>query len=366
MSKNGRNIYIYGAGTNGKTLLSLAARYGIEGQVSGFIDRSAFGRISEKPVYHLDEVIAGDSRIVIAIGDENVAGEVFLTLQESGFSDIWWFPWGKIVFGRDFWEEQCISCVGWGRNMLWHVELHIMDACNLNCRGCTHFSPLFDRDIPDMEIRIRDVRTLSVKVDHIVRLMIIGGEPFLNPAIGEYALRLREELPDTELFIVTNGLMIPGQTDETLEKIKDAKVKVSISEYEPTRKVLDKIRDRLGEYGIIYEVRPWDGRSKFNKPLSLRSDSRHDRLCISDGCVNIWNGKIARCPTLMFIDKFNEVFDTKLPNEGIYDLSDVPNGQKLVNLMKERAPLCDHCISNPIDWGVCGKKSDISDFAVDE
>lgn len=357
-------MYIYGAGNVGKIAARMARNYGILGDIAGFIDCCQPREVDGVYVFRVDEVGQEDARVLIAISDESVAQDVFCELHKRGFSDVWWFSGNNIKFGKDFWEEQCISCENWADNMLWHVEMHIMDACNLNCRGCTHFSPLFKMEMPNLETRIRDAEMLKNKVSHIVRLMILGGEPFLNPEIGDYALRLRELLPYTAITIVTNGILIPRQKDRTLKKIKDSDVKISISEYEPVRKIKKEIGSRLDGFGIVYGFRPWEGKMSFNKPLSVNKRTKLRQMGISCGCVNIYNGKIARCPTLMFIDKFNERFGQMLPNGGIYDIEAVPTGRALVDLLKKPVPLCAHCVENSVDWGVCGKDVVLGDFAV--
>lgn len=41
------------------------------------------------------------------------------------------------------------------------AEIHVADYCNLNCRGCTHFSPIFEREIPEFDVRINDIMLLK-------------------------------------------------------------------------------------------------------------------------------------------------------------------------------------------------------------
>ena len=43
-----------------------------------------------------------------------------------------------------FLGKECLNLSGWGDVVMPHIELHISDKCNLNCKGCTHFSPLFE------------------------------------------------------------------------------------------------------------------------------------------------------------------------------------------------------------------------------
>lgn len=359
------SVCIYGAGKKGEELYEILTRYkNLKISPEYYVDKSKEGNCHGIPIVRLDDVRDLEVTIIIAINCFNIAQEVFLELKEKGFKDIWWFKEKKRYFGRDFYFEQCISCAAWQENMLEHMEMHVMDACNLNCIGCAHFSPIFEKTIPDFSARVEDIRKFKEKGIHPVQFNLLGGEPFLNPQLGEYARETRAILPETDIVIVTNGLLIPTTSDTVLQSIADNKVKVSISEYEPTHRIIEAICDKLDVFGIVYEIRSFTTKEKFNKPLSLCVAKTSERLCISDGCITLWNGKIARCPTLMYIDAFNEKFGTQLPNEGIMLLRDCPSGKELLDALKKEVPLCRHCVKNTIEWGVCGKNVKCEDFAI--
>lgn len=360
-------MYIYGAGNIGKYVLKIIKTYYTKQliKIEGFIDREKKGSIAGIPVFSIDD-IDRKSQIIIAIQSLDVAIEINEDLKNRGYKDIWRFigRWKK--YGKNFVNETCISCIGWKGIILPQVEMHIMDACNLNCRGCTHFAPIFVMDEPDIKVRLDDVSNFSKKFGHIIRFVILGGEPFLNKNIGIYVKEIRKILPNTMIEIVTNGLLLPGVSDEVLKVIKTNDVRISISEYAPTHKKIDEIMEKLDRNAILYEIRGFDKKQKFNIPLSLTADSIHKKLCISDGCITIRDGKMARCPTLMYIRDFNKKFGTNFPDGGIIDMSDEISGTDLLKKFKERVPLCDYCVQNEVDWSVCGKDVKCEDFAIDE
>ena len=360
------HIYIYGAGNYGTKLLRIIDIYYSKNiSVDAFIDREKEGEINGVKITKLD-FVSTDVIIVIALKHINIAMNVYRDLSRKGYSCLWFFLDEKDVKG-DFFKDQCINCQLWDRGVLPQVEMHIMDACNLNCRGCSHFSPIFPMNFPDFQSKINDVKALKSKIGHVEKFFILGGEPFLNPEIGDYSLEISKILPDSQLWIVSNGLLIPKVDECILEKIKQSKASISISEYKPTHLIIESIEERLSDFEIKYEIRRLESRSKFNLPLSISNRTSKEKLCISDGCVTIWNGMISRCPTLMYIEYFNEVFRTTLPSDGRYSLYDTNdneiNGWELVDKMKERVPLCDHCVSNEIEWETCGRHPLLSDFA---
>lgn len=66
----------------------------------------------------------------------------------------------------------------------------------------------------------------------------------------------------------------------------------------------------------------------------------------------------------MYITKFNEVFHTQLPAEGIISLEDPIQGRELLDMLRKEVPLCRHCIKCDMKWDVCRGKECLEDFAV--
>lgn len=362
-----KDIYIYGAGYLGKHALdSIMQNYNSSINVLGFIDEYKTGEEHGLTIRHIDEA-DNDIAVVITIADEEIAKKVFFRLKEERFREIWWYNSFSMSHYADFFQEQCVSSRRWDYPTFNHVEMHIMDACNLNCKGCCHFSPLFDKKQPDFEDRMADVKALSQKGIFIENFYILGGEPFLNPEIDKYAVGIRELFPETKIRITTNGILIPKIGDEILRNICESGAFIEITDYPPTQRMHEAIDSRLSRYDVRYYYKKLNFNNRFSRPFSMSGrDSRLDHYCISDGCVNIYNGKISRCPQLMYLSRFNDAFNQSLPTDGIYDLDTDYNGEELVRIMSLQVSLCDYCIYDEIDWTVCGATPQIFDFATYE
>ncbi len=362
-------IIFFGAGKLGREALELfETENKTADEVIGFADNRKTGSYCGRPILPVGDVADKDTAFVITVEDPYAAAEIYYMLKAHGFSHIYCFlnrRSGEKTYD-DFLQKECLSAAGWGDCVLPQVEMHIADYCNLNCRGCTHFSPIFEKALPDLEGRLLDVRRLKEKFSYILHFSILGGEPFLNQEIARYVTKLREILPDTYLQIVTNGLLIPSLDQTVLDTIRENRVVVSISEYKPTHRMIGQIRDILEANGIDYIIRPFESKEKFLKPLTLSEHTVHPHKCISNGCVNIWEGKIARCRTLMYIDKFNETFGTNLPNQGIMELANCPSGAKLLEELAKEVPLCGHCVACEIEWENCKAKPVLNDFAAED
>lgn len=357
-------LYFFGAGKIGQEAFSKCMT-DYQGNQVLFLDNNKTGKVGNIPIVSLESVSFREN-IIITVGSSYRVKEIYLQLEMAGYENLYFYR-RRTTQGQndDFLSGECQKIDHWGKDILPQVEMHAADWCNLNCRGCTHFSPIFEKKFPDIEERMKDVQVLKEKFSHIIRFYLLGGEPFLNPEIGGYIQRIKKILPSTDLWIVTNGLLLPNLKDDILGIIKENDVSVSISEYEPTHNIMASIIARLEEYKINYDIRPYDIKQKFNLPLSISVHSRHKQMCMSKRCINIYNGKIARCPTLMYIDEFNKKFGTSLPNEGIISLEDDIRGEELLQKLNEEVPLCNHCVENEIEWEQCGgMKNVLSDFAV--
>lgn len=358
--------YIYGAGNVGAKVVAGFEKYGEP--LNGFLDSFKTGEYVGMPIVSLEDVNEDDS-VVISVLNTNSIIDIYHILKMQGIKHIYWYYDAlQNLDGKrgDFFEEQCLNLSGWGDLIMPHIELHISDKCNLNCKGCSHFSPLFDEINAVFANKMKDIKAVKRLFDNIFRIDLLGGEPLLNPELKKYVISLREELPETFIQIYTNGLLIPTLEDDVLEVISRANVGMSISEYLPTHKMINRITEKLDRFHIRYHIAEYDSKQLFNTPISLSEKSKYSQLCISDGCITVSDGKISRCPTLMYIERFNSYFKQNLPTDGIYEIGKYHDGKTLLEDMKKKVPLCKHCIKCDMEWSVCGAEKRIEDFAVDE
>jgi organic radical activating enzyme len=352
--KKYEDVYIYGAGNRGIELIeNIQAQYSSMICVKGFIDREKTGTQNGILISTINS-IPKDAIIVISIARFEIALQVVLELKSEGFSKIFWYNvWNKRKQCMDFFTEQCVDCKGWAEDTLLHVEMHAMDACNLNCVGCTHFSDIFPKEKPDAESRFQDIALLRRKISSIAQFFVLGGEPFLNDEVAKYTDRVRQLYPDACVSVVTNGLLVPSLPEKLLEYLGRENICISVSEYEPTHRMMSQIENVLNQYNIIYNIRRQEGRQIFNKPLSLQPSDEY--YCVSQDCINIGGGKITRCPTLMYIADLNKKFGLDFPIDGMVELTSDMSGRELKNQLNKPVPLCRYCVKNEIPWQTCGR-----------
>lgn len=135
--------------------------------------------------------------------------------------------------------------------MIPYFETHITEACNLKCRGCSHFSVFAKPKHKDLAEFEREFKRLAeIEEFGIIRLM--GGEPLLNPDFMEYCRIARKYFPRTAISLVTNGIL-GYKLEPYKEELNELRINVTISDYH-----LDKqnknIHTELHEKGQLYNI----------------------------------------------------------------------------------------------------------------
>lgn len=360
-----QKVIIYGAGLYGSNAIrkiedsnsfDILGIYDSKKNVSSY--EYEFLNLKEEYSKYKEEIV------LICMANYKAVAEIYKQLKIWGFTKIYVYRNKTKCYGTDFLKDECIECGEDFSHELLHIEIHMADHCNLNCKGCTHFSPLFKNEFQTLAQCEKDIINLKKYVNNIKILSLLGGEPLLNKRLDEYIDMYRKELPNTEIQLVTNGLLIPNLEEKIIKSIKENKVTVSISEYEPTHKIISKIKQKLEENEIDYCIREYDRKQKFGIAYTVNPETKRKKRCLSPGCINVWNGKISCCPSLMYVQRFNEKFGYSLPIEGIIDLelNDLL-GQDLVSKLYESVPLCDYCVEGEIDWQRCEGIPTREDFA---
>lgn len=360
------NILIYGAGTYCSNLVENVKKYSditIWGIVDSYLKGEKFGY----PIIDMEsENIPREIDVVIAMASVSSAIYIARKLEYMGFHNIYLYLNKSKTFINDFFLGECIRLENLNTCIMPSLEMHVVDFCNLNCRGCTHFSPIFDKKIPIYEERIQDIKKIADLYNKVIIFSLLGGEPLLNPELEKYIVLAREILPNSEIQLVTNGVLLLNISEKLLNIVRKNNITIVISEYKPTHMIINEICKKLENFQVDYSIRTYNKKQKFNLPLSVSPNSKYRKKCLSPECISICDGKIAKCPTLMYINDFNKKFGTSLPNQGIYDLKDFSEGETLLKELAKPVELCKHCIENEIDWSVCNGDIQVSDFMVYE
>ena len=199
-------------------------------------------------------------------------------------------------------------------------------------------------------------------------IRILGGEPLLNPEINHYIRLSRALYPQAEIYVVTNGILLPQMPDDFFATLKNADAGVHISAYPPMLGKLEEIQRLLLMKEIKFQVIHTHGQFTMKQTLK-----KHDRAnetflkCRQAHCHNLYDGKVAACFLPFTTKYFNEYFDRHLPEDGAIDLykSDMST-RKLKQQMMKPFDRCCYCTEpQTVNWEQIQSPSVLSDWVYD-
>lgn len=232
-------------------------------------------------------------------------------------------------------------------------EVSLAEHCDLNCVGCSHFSPLAEPEFADYEETARDFSRLSSLFHgHVKEIHLMGGEPLLHPDINKFMKMARENFPDAAIIIVTNGLKLLNQTEEFWLACKENNIAIQPTKY-PIPLNYEEMEKRAADYGVEY--RYFGGSGKVTKTMNLfkmdvkgLQDSRRNFLfCYqANQCVYLQHGRLYTCPVAPTARHFNKYFgeDLKESPEDSIDIYQVNSAREILDFLARPIPFCRYCM----------------------
>ena len=247
-----------------------------------------------------------------------------------------------------------------------YLEFHIADHCILNCKACEHYSGLVKKPhFPNFKQFSADMRRLHEYIDDIGVIRILGGEPLLNPEINEYIKLSRALYPSTNIFVVTNGILLPQMPDEFFATLRSEQAGIHVSSYPPLRNKLEDLHNFLLSKQVNFNIGRMNEEFTCKQILTKHNQPREMFLnCYQAHCHNLYEGKIAAC-FLPFTTKcFNEYFGQNLPLDGAIDLYDPSmTTEKIKRGLNSAFARCAYCTPPvPVKWEQVKLPSVLSDW----
>ncbi|WP_026664786.1 4Fe-4S cluster-binding domain-containing protein [Butyrivibrio sp. FC2001] len=220
----------------------------------------------------------------------------------------------------------------------------VCDHCNLNCKRCSHFSPLVEGDVfYDVDVFYSDINRLRKLINHSDRINFLGGEPLLNKNLDKFLYIARNEFKYANLKIVTNGILILDMSWQLRVAIKETNTELIISSYPIFKDHTEKCISFLKCADIKYVLYPGDRFAPILREHRGRYPYDNNELC--DQNVTLHNGHIMRCPMYDTIKYYNKKFGTNFSvDDGFIDIYDSElSPQKLHKRLNKPVELCDYC-----------------------
>lgn len=256
---------------------------------------------------------------------------------------------------RDFESvEECLFEIDVNKPRMYYFEYHVSYHCNLNCKGCGHYSNIAPKEFGDFDRFKSDIHRLKELFWGIRSIRLMGGEPLLNPQLPDFCRVVRATFPDANIRIVSNGLLIPSINAEILAVMKENYIGFDITQYPPTSELREKIELRCLENGISYVMS--DKVSQFFSIVNIDGDSdkkiEHNR-CVSRRCHFLENGKISVCGMPILNKKYKDIISSSMPvfDQDIIDIYDSSlDGFALNEFLSKPIESCRYCDNEHAKW----------------
>jgi organic radical activating enzyme len=226
-----------------------------------------------------------------------------------------------------------------------YLELHLADHCNLNCKGCTHFSPIAEKRLADLNEHQRDMKQLQKLFASIDRIVLMGGEPLLNPQIDSFLFATRACFPEADILVYTNGILLPQMPETFWKACRACSVGIDITIYPPLKQkesALIKLVKDSGLKVFVHSVTSF--RALYNKKGDTNSTMAFKKCRKRQYTPMLREGRIYVCPISATIDCFNEKYGLKVPKNGFVDIYEPSlNGWDTKEQLNKPSSTCCYC-----------------------
>lgn len=239
-------------------------------------------------------------------------------------------------------------------------EISLADHCNLSCQMCDHYSQLSDKWFVDMEQFEKDMIRMGEICDHkLAAISLLGGEPTLHPNIIDCMRITREQFPDTEVIVLTNGTLLlqleNSEQGNFWEACKKYDIHITVTVY-PINLDYKKIEEKAASYGVLLAMSSDIHAKNLTKVVKISDKHTLDLTGSVEKfyCVNclyfnkfcvLKDGRIYMCPVAAHSDIFNKRFDQNLEvkDEDYLDIYKIESWEKIAEFSCRYVPFCSYC-----------------------
>lgn len=369
-------LYLYGAGVMGKRVLHYLQSYGIKPECIIVSDCADANYIEGIEVKKISDIVFPDQNMVVMLSAlNNYHIQMIHELKKKGVKHIIALSnedmekinmelEGDVYIIADGTSEDIIRKRTPRKDL--KIVIDIAEHCNLNCQNCDHFSPLSKEYFMSFDQFKKDIAHLSdIMKNQISMLKIEGGEPLLNPSIEKYIHCARYYLDNAQIVIVTNGILLPKQSETFWRACKECEVIISATKY-PIDFDYTKVEEICAQYGVTFNYFNSGQPIKTSKykPIDLNGEqdkyvSFHNCYMANGECADLKNGKLYPCTFAANIHIFNEHFDKSLEisSKDYIDIYGDIQPQDVLDFMCNPRPACRYCKSTEWKEGFTWKTS---------
>ena len=255
------------------------------------------------------------------------------------------------------------------------LDVHIAEHCNLNCQCCDDFSPIAEEQYTDYDSLARDfARLRELSHGQVGTIYLDGGEPLLHPRIADFVSLTREHFEESDIYVVTNGILLAQMPEAFWEKCAASHAGVLITKY-PIHLDMETIEAKAAERGVVWrfydESADYKEKTTTFMPLDMHGGHESYRNFVNcyhaNYCIYLWEGRIYTCSIAASIRHFNRFFHEDLPDvpENSISIYEAKDMDEILRFLCRPIPLCEYCDipgrTFGIPWGI--SKQEKSEWA---
>jgi organic radical activating enzyme len=195
-------------------------------------------------------------------------------------------------------------------------------VCSLNCKHCCESIPLYPKErrkFMDAKTVIKDIEQLASACEHITKVELIGGEPFLHPHLASIIARTLSIKNVAFVQVFTNGTIVPSK--DLCNVLANKRVAVHISDYshiltDEQKAKIERTKETLSQSKVPFVMgtgKKWFDFSSFDFRDDDETKLRERyNACFLHWCNRLCEGVLYVCPHhyagtgLGYIDKQND------------------------------------------------------------
>jgi hypothetical protein len=247
------------------------------------------------------------------------------------------------------------------KEMIPILNLHLVDHCNLNCRGCDNFSPLSPEVYADIHSFEKDcARMARLTNGRVKEIQLLGGEPLLHPHIILLLDIVRNYFPTNVINIVTNGILLQKQPDEFWATCRKNTVRIIVTKY-PIEIDYQRIEILVKAQEITFSY--YGNTESVYKtmqclPLDIegKQDAVNSFLCCyrANRCISVDNGRLYTCSLIPYVKYFNKYFNQQLivSERDYLDINAISNNEEILDFISKPMSFCRYCNPNGMIWDI--------------
>lgn len=236
-------------------------------------------------------------------------------------------------------------------NCMPFLQYHVTDHCNLNCKGCAHYAPIAEEWFANPSEFEKALIYISPYADHCFsRFELMGGEPLLHPSIDLFITLSRKYLPNMDIRIVTNGIILPQMPSSFFQVCSDNRIAIYISQY-PIHLNYNNIIKQLSYFKVDFSFYgEYDDDKHFITykldPSGAQDPNLNYIHCGLGGrCLQIRNNRIYQCFITAYVEILNRYFKKsfQLSDNDSISLDSLVSQEKFLDFINAPSPFCKYC-----------------------